>query len=227
MQSPTDLEDVKQTASRLDAEIEALPLRNTPNVRVVRRRYSRELEQAPAAFILDLATELIETHSHRWVAYEHIRNHRAAFLSVGGADMERLGRGIDSWSSVDSFARTLAGPAWLQGQVGDDLIHRWARSEDRWWRRAALVSTVALNMRSQGGRGDVPRTLAVCQLLVDDHDGMVVKAMSWALRALVVHDPQAVRAFLSAHDDVLAARVKREVTNKLTTGLKNPRRNRG
>jgi 3-methyladenine DNA glycosylase AlkD len=56
---------------------------------------------------------------------------------------------------------------------------------------------------------------------------MVVKAMSWALRALVVHDPQAVRAFLSAHDDVLAARVKREVTNKLTTGLKNPRRNRG
>ena len=33
----------------------------------------------------------------------------------------------------------------------------------------------------------------------------------------------AVREFLAEHDQVLAARVKREVQNKLTTGLKNPR----
>jgi 3-methyladenine DNA glycosylase AlkD len=83
---------------------------------------------------------------------------------------------------------------------------------------------VALNVRSHGGYGDVLRTLAVCRLLVDDHDDMVVKAMSWALRALVVHDPEAVWAFLREHDAVLAARVKREVRNKLTTGLKYPKR---
>jgi 3-methyladenine DNA glycosylase AlkD len=135
--------------------------------------------------------------------------------------------GINSWWSVDSFARTLAGPAWLNGQVSDRLIHQWAHSQDRWWRRAALVSTVALNVRSQGGMGDVPRTLAVCRLLVDDHDDMVAKAMSWALRELVVHDPGAVREFLSEYEDVLAARVKREVRNKLATGLKNPRRKTG
>jgi 3-methyladenine DNA glycosylase AlkD len=52
---------------------------------------------------------------------------------------------------------------------------------------------------------------------------MVVRAMSWALRELVVHDPEAVRGFLAENDDLLAARVKREVTNKLETGLKNPR----
>jgi len=51
-----------------------------------------------------------------------------------------------------------------------------------------------------------------------------VKAMSWALRELVQHDPKAVRGFLAKHEDALAARVKREVRNKLTTGLKNPRR---
>ena len=61
-------------------------------------------------------------------------------------------------------------------------------------------------------------------MLVDDHEDMVVKAMSWALRELVVHDPDAVRAFLQEHENILAARVKREVRNKLTTGLKNPRR---
>jgi 3-methyladenine DNA glycosylase AlkD len=116
---------------------------------------------------------------------------------------------------------------WRDGLVSDELIHHWAQSEDRWWRRAALVSTVALNIRSHGGRGDVPRTVAICRLLVDDQTDMVVKAMSWALRVLVVHDPEAVREFLSQYEDRLAARVQREVRNKLTTGLKNPRRKRG
>jgi 3-methyladenine DNA glycosylase AlkD len=108
--------------------------------------------------------------------------------------------------------------------VPNELIHDWAHSKDRWWRRAALVSTVALNVEARGGTGDVPRTLQVCRLLVGDRDDMVVKASSWALRALVEHDPKAVREFLAEHESILAARVKREVRNKLTTGLKNPRR---
>ena len=32
---------------------------------------------------------------------------------------------------------------WLRGQVPDALMLKWAGSSDRWWRRAALVSTVA------------------------------------------------------------------------------------
>jgi len=75
-----------------------------------------------------------------------------------------------------------------------------------------------------GRRGDVGRTLAVCALLADDHDEMVAKALSWALRELVAHDEAAVRGFLEEHESVLAARVRREVRNKLETGRKNPRR---
>jgi 3-methyladenine DNA glycosylase AlkD len=56
--------------------------------------------------------------------------------------------------------------------------------------------------------------------LLEDRDDMVVKAMSWALRELAKRDPGAVRAFLSKHGARLAARVRREVGNKLTTGLK-------
>lgn len=222
-----DLNDVKRVASEIEAEVRALPVQNTPSVRAVRRKYSRQLKQANSEFVLKLAREVLENYGHRWVAYELIQDHKAAFQSIGEAELEEFGRGINSWSSVDSFARTLAGPAWLNRQVSDALIHKWAYSEDRWWRRAALVSTVALNVRSHGGYGDVPRTLEVCRLLVGDHDDMVVKAMSWALRELVVHDPDAVRKFLREHEEVLATRVKREVGNKLTTGLKSPRRKRG
>jgi len=227
MDQRTDLGSVKRIASELDAEIRALPVQDTPSARAIRRKYSQRLKPTSPEFLLDVAQELLETYAQRWLAYELIQDHRAAFQRIGEAELEQFGRGINSWWSVDSFARSLAGPAWLNGQVPDELIHRWARSEDHWWRRAALVSTVALNVQSQGGKGDVPRTIAVCRLLIDDHDDMVVKAMSWALRQLVVHDPEAVREFLSEHEDRLAARVKREVRNKLTTGLKTPKQKQG
>ncbi len=224
MEQALDLNAAQEVALEIDAEIRALPVRNTPNARAIRRKYSRKLQQANPEFILDLARELLETYGQRWVACELIQNHRAAFQRIGEAELEGFGQGINSWGAVDAFARILAGPAWLNGQVSDELIHKWAHSGDRWWRRAALVSTVALNARSHGGRGDVPRTLGVCRLLVDDRDDMVVKAMSWALRETVVHDPDAVRGFLTEYEDVLAARVKREVRNKISTGLKNPLR---
>jgi 3-methyladenine DNA glycosylase AlkD len=219
-----DQNDVKAVAAEIDAQIRALPVRNTPGVRAIRHKYSQQLKQADPEFILDLAREFLENYGYRAVPYELIQDHQAAFQSIGETELEELGQGINSWWSVDAFARTLSGPAWLKGQVPDELIHKWAHSQDRWWRRAALVSTVALNMRSHGGNGDLSRTLAVCRLLVDDHEDMVAKAMSWALRELIVHDPEAVSEFLGAYEDVLAARVKREVRNKLATGLKNPKR---
>jgi len=218
-----DLSSAREVASQIDAEIRALPVQNTPSTRAIRRKYSQRLRQAEPDYVLAVARELRETYGYRGMPYDLIRHHRGAFESIGEAELEALGQGINSWWSVDSFARTLAGPAWLKGQVTDALIHRWAHSEDVWWRRAALVSTVALNVRSHGGYGDVSRTLAVCRLLAADREDMVVKALSWALRELVVHDPDAVREFLEEYEDVLAARVKREVRNKLTTGLKNPR----
>ena len=64
----------------------------------------------------------------------------------------------------------------------------------------------------------------MCRVLADDRDDMVVKALSWALRELTVHDPEAVLRFVSSLEETLAARIKREVRNKLKTGLKNPKR---
>jgi 3-methyladenine DNA glycosylase AlkD len=86
------------------------------------------------------------------------------------------------------------------------------------------VSTVPLNLRAAGGTGDTARTLEVCRRLAADRDDVVVKALSWALRELVVWDPEAVRAVLHDQGDALAARVRREVNAKLNTGLKAPAR---
>ena len=118
----------------------------------------------------------------------------------------------------------MLGQAWRAGLVTDSKILAWARSRDRWRRRLALVATVPLNSRARGGTGDARKTLRVCRLLLGDTDDMVVKAMSWSLRELAKQDRKAVEAFLRKEEGRLASRVKREVRNKLTTGVKSPRR---
>jgi 3-methyladenine DNA glycosylase AlkD len=137
-------------------------------------------------------------------------------------DLLKLGKGLNSWSSVDCFAMYLSGPLWARSRISDRMIASWARSKDRWWRRTALVSTVTLSRR--GNADDVRRVLQVCTLLVADGDDMVVKALSWALREMAKKHPDEARAFLEEHRHALAARVVREVNNKLKTGLKTPGR---
>ncbi len=173
--------------------------------------------------VIELALPLLEGESDllRFLSYELLNQHPLAAKQLTTDDLLRLGRGLDSWSSVDCFAMYLSGPMWAQGKLTDKTVARWVRSRDRWWRRAALVSTVALSRR--GDPEDIPRVARICTPLVEDRDDMVVKALSWALREMAKKHPVQVRAFLAEHKHALAARVKREVDNKLRTGLKTPR----
>jgi 3-methyladenine DNA glycosylase AlkD len=83
------------------------------------------------------------------------------------------------------------------------------------------VSTVALSRR--GDTKALAKVARICTLLVSDRDDMVVKALSWALREMAKKHPVEASKFLAEHEHELAARVTREVGNKLATGLKTPR----
>ena len=196
-----------------------------PDLRAIVRDVAKRTRSEEPAFVVDLARRLVGagTLEARQVAYELLGRRQDARAALGTRDVESLGRGNDNWKSVDVFACEVSGPCWRDGRVTDAAVSRWARSKDRWWRRTALVSTVPLNMRSRGGEGDAGRTLAICALCAEDRDDTVVKACSWALRALGLRAPAAVRAFVRQHETALAPRVLCEVRNKLQSGRKNPR----
>jgi 3-methyladenine DNA glycosylase AlkD len=225
--------DYKKIAKVLFDDIKKVKLKNTPNLRRVRQKYSKILAQADPEQILDFARYLISHYNYRGFAseiiyhgfaFEIIYYHKTAIKSIGVKELKEFGKQINSWGAAEIFAGCLAGPAWRNGQVPDELISSWANSTDFWWRRAALVCTIALNKRSWGGHGDIHRTLKICRILLADNNDMVIKALSWALRELIPHDRESVSSFLRENENVLASRVKREVKNKLTTGVKNPNR---
>jgi 3-methyladenine DNA glycosylase AlkD len=217
--------ETARLAREIHSRLDHLPVPNTAAVRAVRREFSRRIASAPPESIIQLALRLLQRNSDllRFFSYEIVSHHKLTFDELTTEDLLKLGKGLNSWSSVDCFAMYLSGPMWAQARIPDKTIAAWARSKDRWWRRTALVSTVALSRR--GDAGDCLRAMQICTLLMADRDDMVVKALSWALREMAKKHPEQATSFLAQHRHALAARVIREVNNKLTTGLKTPRSN--
>lgn len=194
--------------------------RGVAAARTLRRRLSKELSTSPPGEVRDMGLAVIAA-GYRWVGYEILSDRADVFEVLSAPQVESLGNGLSGWGEIDAYGVMLAGEAWKAGVLSNGDMIRWTRSNDFWRRRAALVATVAWNTRSRSGTGDAERTLMICERLAEDHEDMVVKALSWALRALVPWNRLAVEAFIVKHEAVLAARVKREVRNKLQTGRKS------
>ena len=210
---------VQAQAAEIAAELRAREESEAGCKNGARVRIRSQFKHESGPYVIALARELCSVHHCRWFSFCLLRYHPEAFMSLDDSLVEAFGHGIDNKTIVDSYARILAGPAWLHCLVSDDLIHRWCHSENHWWRRAALISTLALNIRSaDGGTGDTPRTLTVCRMLVDDHDKMVYTALSRALRALVPHDAHALQAFVAEYKDQLAGQVRHEFTARTERG---------
>jgi 3-methyladenine DNA glycosylase AlkD len=217
-----DPERQEKLKTYIPSSMEVLGVR-TPDLRKQLAVWWQEMKHWPPEKLIVFSKELVLTNimECNHLAFELLWKNKKALDSLVLNDLEELGQHIDNWATTDSFSVMLSGWAWRNGQLEDRDILNWLATGNRWWRRAAVVSTVGLNLTSRGGSGDTRRTLMVCEKVVDDRDDMMVKALSWALRELSKSDPQAVAMFLSEYDNRLAGRVKREVTAKLTTGRKN------
>ena len=193
-----------------------------PNLRPIVKKLHKSFKQSPPEEVIAFAKQLNATRilEAQQIAFELIDKNRPALRSLTLEDLYVFGEGIDNWISVDHFAGMVAGPAWREGQIPDEVVEKWATSEDRWWRRAAVVCTVALNQKARGGSGDPTRTLKICELVAADKDDMVAKALSWALRELAKREPDPVTEFVDQNENVLSSRVVREVRRKITTGRK-------
>lgn len=216
LESAEEVYAPKWFAAAIAKHLDLLPSGSrTDDVRNVRKFYSRLYRKAPPETLLAIAESLFFDQGYRFVPYELINYHPGAIAALTSEKVEKLGEGIQDWASADTFAQFISGPAWKQGVIDDDFIENWLSSDDFWYRRIAVVSTIFL-------AGDSRRMLRYAQALVNDKEDMIVKAVSWMLRRAIKYDRDGVERFLKENKRHLAARIKREVRNKLETGLKNP-----
>jgi 3-methyladenine DNA glycosylase AlkD len=196
---------------------------SNPEIKAVMKETRKKYAPGKPAEWIDLCKSLVATgvFECQGIAFEMIGRDRKLLDALTYEELSALGKNLDNWASVDHYSVGIFGVLWRKGVVQDSHIHALLESDNFWDRRVAVVSTVALNLKSRGGSGDTERTIRVCESVVDDHHDMIQKALSWALRELSKRDREAVISFLERYEDRLANRVVREVNHKLDFGTKN------
>ncbi len=222
LKAASDINKAKGAKKYYPTNMKVLGVR-IPDLKQVLNSYKPIIKQLSATEKIKLIKELINTDIFecQQFGFEIINYDKKLISHLTEKDAFEMQKNLDNWLSVDYFAGVLLGPLWREGQISDKKIEQFAKSKDFWERRIAVVSTVALNQKARGGKGDVKRTIKICSLVVKDDNDMVIKALSWALRELVKVEKLPVVEFMNKYNDVLSAKVKREVGNKLDFGTKN------
>lgn len=85
---------------------------------------------------------------------------------------------ISSWADHDSLVHDLIAPLLIANPVRVRAVFHWAKSPDRWHRRAACVALIRGSRQKMFFR-DIKK---LSDSLLDDKDDMVQKGLGWLLR---------------------------------------------
>lgn len=138
---------------------------SVPNERIVIKEIKSDTKTLTEREKIKLAIELVNTNIFecQHIAYEFLGKNNKTCSALKEDDLNALGKNLDNWVSADGFSIYLIGYAWREGIISTEKIKSYWQSDNFWTRRIALVSTIALNLKSQGGTGDVPRTMEICE----------------------------------------------------------------
>ena len=99
---------------------------------------------------------------------------------------------ITSWSDHDSLVHDLIAPMVVAKPARAKTVFRWARSSNRWRRRAACVALI------RGARAKMffPEIKKLSDSLLTDEDDMVQKGLGWLLRETAKFDAKRTVPYL-------------------------------
>jgi 3-methyladenine DNA glycosylase AlkD len=102
-----------------------------------------------------------------------------------------LGR-VSSWADHDALASYLLGPMMAEKPKRASRVFVWARSKNRWYRRAAAVALIRGARAGQFER----EIMRIAETLRGDLDDMVQKGLGWLLREWAKFRPERAVPYL-------------------------------
>jgi 3-methyladenine DNA glycosylase AlkD len=99
---------------------------------------------------------------------------------------------ISSWADHDALVHDLIAPMIVSKPPRRKTVFRWAKSPDRWHRRAACVALI----RGSRARMFFPEITKLSDFLLVDEDDMVQKGLGWLLRETAKFDAKRTVPYL-------------------------------
>jgi len=99
---------------------------------------------------------------------------------------------ISSWADHDALVHDLIAPMIASKPARAKTVFHWAKSADRWHRRAACVALI----RGSRAKMFFPEINKLSNLLLADQDDMVQKGLGWLLRETAKFDAKRTVPYL-------------------------------
>jgi len=121
--------------------------------------------------------------------------------------LERLLRHSHTWAYVDALAVHVVGGLVERYPSLESSLDRWARDDDFWIRRSAML---ALLLPLRDGAGDWDRFAGYADRMLEEKEFFIRKAIGWVLREVSKTRPALVARFVSARTDRISGVTIRE-----------------
>jgi 3-methyladenine DNA glycosylase AlkD len=155
----------------------------------------------------------VAVHERRMAAAELLSLHPDLVHGQDAPLLERLLREARTWALVDGLAASVAGPLFERCPGLGPVLDRWAVDEDFWLRRSALL---ALLLALRRGGGDFPRFSRYADLMLDEKEFFIRKAIGWVLRDTARKRPVLVYEWLLPRAPRLSGVTVREAVKPLS-----------
>jgi len=123
---------------------------------------------------------------------------------------------ISSWADHDALVHYLIAPMVAAKPTRTGKVLRWAKSSDRWHRRAACVALIQ-GTRQKMFSSEIER---LSNLLLSDEDDMVQKGLGWLLRETAKADSKRTVPYLMSIREHASRLVLRTACETLPVGTK-------
>jgi len=162
--------------------------------RAVRRCRKDILREHDVAFLVDVADQLFSGSvlEEKVAAVFLLENLEAQFGNREFKLFESWLDRISSWADHDGLVHYLIAPMVAAKPARAKAVFRWAKSKDRWHRRAACVALI----RGAREKKFFREIVRLSNTLLADEDDMVQKGLGWLLRETAKFDPRHTAPYL-------------------------------
>jgi 3-methyladenine DNA glycosylase AlkD len=191
----------------------------TANLRRVAVKCRRQIiEEFGLPFLLRVADQLFSGRNleEKIFAVFLLENLTAEFGDAEFRLFESWLSRISSWADHDGLVHYLISPMVAAKPARAKSSFRWAKSRDRWHRRAACVALI------RGARQKMffPEIKRMTAILLADEDDMVQKGLGWLLREMAKFDAKRAVPFLMSIRERAPRLVLRTPCETLPVGVR-------
>ncbi len=189
---------------------------SVPQIRAAAKDLHRSAPDLSHAQVVELVRTLWKRpiHECRVGCVELLWLYRDELRPTDMALLEKLLRESKTWALVDSLAVNVTGDLVERYPQLGSVLDRWARDDDFWIRRSAMLGLLKPLRR---GEGDFERFAGYADAMLEEKEFVIRKAIGWVLRETAKKQPNLVHEWLVPRTSRASGVTMREAVKPLST----------